>query len=179
MKACYLSRHDSVCEMTNRLKLVCRTRRSLPVLAAGLGILLLTGGTIPAWTSLGQPEATVTADQQHLKSEERAQQFQAYKVHELTNSNGTTVREYVSPQGLVFGITWPGRFMPDMNQLLGTYVNNLQTALPTQTKIRRLRSLSVNTSDFVYSNFCRMLVCAGSAYVPSLVPINVFAAVIR
>ena len=50
----------------------------------------------------------------------------------LTDANGTTVREYVSPQGSVFGITWQGRSTPDMNQLLGTYVTNLQTATPAQ-----------------------------------------------
>jgi hypothetical protein len=147
---------------------------------AALSILfLLTMGTLPARASLGQSEASVTADQQHMKSEDRVQSFQAYKVHQLTSANGTTVREYISPQGLVFEITWQGRFMPDVNQLLGTYANNLQTAPPAQTQIRRLRGLSVKTSDFVYSNFCHLLICTGAAYVPSLVPSNLPVAVMR
>ena len=58
---------------------------------------------------------------------------QSYKVHQLTTANGPTVREYVSPQGVVFGIAWQGRFMPNVNQLLGTYVTNLQTATAAQT----------------------------------------------
>lgn len=142
-------------------------------------LLVLTLGNIPAWAALGQPEASVSADQQHMKSEDRVQTFEAYKVHQLTDANGTTVREYVSSQGSVFGITWQGRSTPDMNQLLGTYVTNLQTATPAQTRIRHLRGLSVKTSDFVYSNFCRMRTCQGSAYVPGLVPSNVSVEVMR
>jgi hypothetical protein len=114
-----------------------------------------------------------------MKSEDRVQTFQAYKVHELTSANGMTVREYLSPEGSVFGVTWQGRSAPDMNQLLGTYVNDLQTATAAQTKIQPRRGISVKTKDFVYSNFCRMRMCRGSAYVPSLIPSNVSVEVMR
>jgi len=142
-------------------------------------LLVLILATMPAWAGLGQSEASVTADQQHMKSEDRVQTFQAYKVHELTNADGTIVREYLSPQGSVFGITWQGRSTPDMNQLLGTYVTNLQRATPDQTQIRHQRGITVKTSDFVYSNFCRLRVCTGSAYVPSLIPSSVSVEVLR
>src|SRR5690348_3053842 len=142
-------------------------------------LLVLILGTMPAWAGLGQSEASVTADQLHMKSEDRVQTFQAYKVHELANADGTIVREYLSPQGAVFGITWQGRSTPDMNQLLGTYVNNLQTATAGETKIQPRRGISVKTKDFVYTNFCRMRMCTGSAYVPSLIPSNVSVEVLR
>lgn len=128
---------------------------------------------LPAWATLGQSEASVTSDQLHMKSEERVQTSQNYRVHELTTAEGSTVREYVSPQGSVFAITWHGRSVPDMDQLLGTYTNNLQTATPAQTKIQRRRGITVKTGDFVYSNFCHLRTCAGSAYLPKLVPANV------
>lgn len=149
------------------------TRSALSIL------FVLVLGTMPAGASLGQSEASVTADQQHMKSEDRVQNLQAYKVHELTNAEGTIVREYLSPQGSVFGITWQGHSTPDMNQLLGTYVSSFQTATPAQTQIRHLRGITIKTSDFVYSNFCRLRMCKGSAYVPSLVPSNVSVEVIR
>ena len=134
--------------------------------------------TIPLWARLGQPEASVVADQQRMKSEDHVQIFQAYKVHELTSEN-TTVREYVSPRGVVFGVTWQGHSMPDVNQLLGNYVNDLQAATPAQTRIRSRRGITVKTDDFVYSNFCHMRNCVGRTYVPSLVPSHVSAEVIR
>lgn len=145
-------------------------------LSTSLGLILAAA---PAWATLGQSEASVTSDQLHMKSEHRVQTLQNYTVHELTSENGGTVREYVSPQGSVFGITWHGRATPDMNQLLGTYVNDLQTATAGQTKIQPRRGISVKTKDFVYSNFCHMRMCSGSAYVPSLMPSNVSVEVLR
>jgi len=138
-----------------------------------IALLLVLTLALPAWATLGQPEASVTSDQLHMKSEERVQTVQNYRVHELTTAEGTTVREYISSQASVFGITWHGRSAPDMNQLLGTYTNNLQTATPAQTKIQRRRGITVKTGDFVYSNFCHLHRCAGSAYLPKLVPPNV------
>lgn len=142
-------------------------------------LLILVLGSIPAWATLGQYEASVSTDQQYLRSEDRVQVFQAYKVHELTAANGATIREYVSPQGLVFGVTWQGRSMPDMHQLLGTYVTNLQTASPAQTQVHHLRGLIVKTDDFVFVNSGHLRFWKGSAYVPSLVPSNVSAEVVR
>ena len=142
-------------------------------------LLTLVLAHIPAWAVLGQTEASVTTDQQQMKTEDRVQTFTSYKVHQLTTTNGPTVREYVSPQGLVFGIAWQGRFMPNLNQLLGTYVTNLQNATPAQTQIRHLRGLTVKTNDFVYSNFCHLQSCTGRAYVPAFVPSNVSAEVVR
>jgi hypothetical protein len=142
-------------------------------------LLVLALGNMPAWAGLGQPEASVTSDQLRMKSEHRVQEFQAYKVHELANTEGAVVREYVSPEGTVFGITWQGRSTPDMNQLLGNYTNNFQTATRDQTQIRQRRGITIKTNDFVYTNFCRMGVCSGSAYAPKLVPSNVSAEVTR
>jgi hypothetical protein len=142
-------------------------------------LLILVLAQVPAWAVLGQTEASVTTDQQLMRSEDRVQTFASYRVHQLTTSNGPTVREYVSPQGLVFGVAWQGRFAPNMNQLLGTYVNNLQNATPAQTQIRQRRGLTVKTGDFVYSNFCHLQTCSGRAYVPAFVPSNVSTEVVR
>lgn len=142
-------------------------------------LLILVLAQIPAWAVLGQSEASVTTDQQRMKSEDRVEVFDSYKVHHLTTTNGPTVREYVTPQGMVFGVAWQGRFMPNMNQLLGTYVNNLQNATPAQTQIRQRRGLTVKTGDFVYTNFCHLQNCTGRAYVPAYVPNNVSAEVVR
>ena len=155
-------------------------RRGQSLRKATLSVLLiLVLAQIPAWAVLGQTEASVTTDQQRMKTEDRVQTFASYKVHQLTTTNGPTVREYVSPQGVVFGVAWQGRFMPNVNQLLGTYVENLQTATADQTRIQRRRGITVKTGDFVYSNFCHLQNCAGRAYVPAFVPSSVSAEVVR
>jgi hypothetical protein len=142
-------------------------------------LLVLVLGSMPASAGLGQPEASVTSDQVHMRSEHRVQQFQAYKLHELTNTEGGVVREYVSPDGTVFGITWQGRSTPDMSQLLGNYVNDFQTATRDQTHILQRRGITIKTNDFVYTNFCRLGVCSGSAYAPRLLPSSVAVEVMR
>ena len=134
--------------------------------------------SFPAWAALGQYEGSISVDQQAMKSEDHVQVLPAYKVHVLTNK-GATVREYVSPKGMVFGISWGGKFLPDLNQLLGDYVTVLQSATKAQTSIKHLRGLSVKTSDFVYSNFGHTGLWTGTAYVPSLVPSNVSTGVVR
>ena len=145
-----------------------------------LGVLLiLTLGTVPAWAVLGQYESSVSVDQQYLRSADSVQAFQGYKVHQLTTANGTIIREYVSPKGLVFGVAWQARFMPDMQQLLGSYVTKLQTASRNQTQVRHLRGLIVKTDDFVFVSGGHMRSWKGSAYVPSLVPSNVSVEVVR
>jgi hypothetical protein len=145
-----------------------------------LGVLLmLISGTIPTWAVLGQYESSVSVDQEYMKSEDRVQDFQAYKVHELTSASGTIIREYVSSKGLVFGVAWRAPFMPNMEQLLGSYVTNLQTASKSQTHVRHLRGLIVKTDDFVFVSNGRMRFWKGSAYVPSLVPNNVSVEVVR
>jgi hypothetical protein len=145
-----------------------------------LGVLLiLTLETVPAWAVLGKYESSVSGDQQDMKSEDRVQDFQAYKVHELTSANGTTVREYVSPKGLVFGVAWQGPFMPNMEQLLGSYVTNLKTASKSQTEVRHLRGLVVRTNDFVFASGGHMRSWKGSAFVPSIAPSNVSVEVVR
>ena len=121
----------------------------------------------------------MSTDQQHMRTEDRVQDFQAYKVHQLTATNGTIVREYVSPKGMVFGVAWQGRFMPDMNQLLGDYVSNLQAASKAQTQIHQRRSLIVKTSNFVFVSNGHMRFFSGSAYVPSLIPNNVAVEVVK
>jgi hypothetical protein len=155
-------------------------RRGQSLRKTTLSVLLtLVLAQIPAWAVLGQTEASVTTDQQRMSTEDRVQTFASYKVHQLTTTNGPTVREYVSPQGMVFGIAWQGRFMPNVNQLLGTYVTNLQNATPAQSQIRQRRGLTVKTGDFVYSNFCHLQNCTGRAYVPAFVPSSVSAEVVR
>jgi hypothetical protein len=142
-------------------------------------LLVLILGAVPAWAALGQYESSVSADQQYLQSEDRVQAFQGYKVHQLTTATGTIVREYISPKGLVFGVAWQAPFMPNMQQLLGSYVTKLQTASRTQTQVRHLRGLTVKTDDFVFVNGGHMRFWRGSAYVPSLVPSNVSVEVVR
>jgi len=141
-------------------------------------LVILILGVAPAWAVLGEYESSVSVDQQYLKGEIREQVRPGYKLHQITASNGTTVREYVSPDGKVFGVAWSGPFAPNMQQLLGSYFPELDQAARSQVR-RRGGPLVVRTDKLVLVSAGHMRSFHGHAYVPSLLPNNVSAEVVR
>ena len=85
-------------------------------------MLLVVAIPAGAVASLGGTVATVETDRAQMKSAlVRITRVNAYSVHELLSPTGTTIREYYSPAGIVFGVAWDGEWPPDLRQLLGTY----------------------------------------------------------
>jgi hypothetical protein len=142
-------------------------------------LFILALGVIPAGGALGQPESSVSVDQAVLRGQIRQEVHPGYRLHRITTPNGTIIREYVSPAGKVFGISWQGPFIPDLKHLLGEYQNALQSATPAQTAVHPMRGAIVKTSDFVFASGGHMGFWRGHAYVPSLMPAGVAVEVIR
>jgi Protein of unknown function (DUF2844) len=140
-------------------------------------IVLLLLGSVPGWAVLGEYENSVTTDQQHMHAQLRETVRQGYSVKELSSAEGRTVKEYVSPAGLVFGISWQGPFMPDLQQLLGSYYGQLQQVV--QARRKRRGPLVVRTKNFVLVSGGHMRSFHGIAYAPNLLPANVPAEVVR
>jgi hypothetical protein len=141
-------------------------------------LFVLALSTAPAWAVLGQPESTVAADGQFLRGQIRDEAHTGYRLHLITDPSGTVIREYVSPAGVVFAVSWRGPFVPGMQQLLGTYFIHLQQFAQTQTG-RRGGPLVIERYDFVFSNGGHMRSYHGRAYVPSLLPTNVSPEVVQ
>ncbi len=98
----------------------------------------------------------------------------AYTIHESELESGTTVREYATPTGLVFAVSWRGPLLPDLNLLLGDYFQTFREEM-RQARLAGRRGSSVNmesTALVVRSNG-RMRNFFGSAYAPGLVPADV------
>jgi hypothetical protein len=141
-------------------------------------LLILALYAVPAWAVLGEYESSVTLDQQYTRGEDRVTAGQGYKLHQITSPNGLVVSEYISPQGRVFAVSWRGPFIPNLQQLLGTYITQVQQAAQAQTR-RRGGPLVVRANDFVFVSGGHMRAFHGSAYVPSLFPQNVSAEEVR
>lgn len=139
---------------------------------------MLAVGAVPAWAVLGQYESSVSLDQQYMRGELRETAAEGYKFHQITAPSGAVVREYVSPEGKVFGIAWQAPVIPNLQQLLGSYFTEVQQAAQSRTK-RRGGPFIVRTNDFVFASGGHMRAYHGSAYVPSLLPKNVSAEVVR
>ncbi|HXX22266.1 MAG TPA: DUF2844 domain-containing protein [Terriglobia bacterium] len=144
-----------------------------------LGVsLILALHAAPAWAVLGEYESSVSLDQQYMRGEDRLTTGQGYKLHQITSPNGAVVSEYISPQGRVFAVSWRAPFIPNLGQLLGSYISQVQQAAQAQTR-RRGGPLVVRANDFVFVSGGHMRAFHGSAYVPSLFPQNVSAEVVR
>jgi hypothetical protein len=140
-------------------------------------LLILMVAALPAWAALGEYEGSVGLDQQVLRGELREESRAGYKLHQIITSDGAVIREYVSQDGKVFGVSWHAHFIPNLRQLLGSYFPQVQQA--AQAKVGRGGPLMIKTDSFVYFSGGRMMNFYGSAYVPSLLPRNVTAEVVR
>jgi hypothetical protein len=134
-----------------------------------MGGLLATGAVIPpALATLGGDPTTVEADRARMKGQIRVTSTANYTVHEITTETNTVIREYVSQAGKVFAVTWKGPTLPDLQQTLGAYYDDYQTA--ANTPHIGHRHLSIDRSDLVIHSNGRMRAFYGSAYVPALFP---------
>jgi Protein of unknown function (DUF2844) len=136
-------------------------------------LLILILAAAPGWAVLGESESSVTLDQQVLHGRVREEARSGYKLHQITTPDGGMVKEFVSPAGLVFGVAWQGPRMPNLQQLLGSHVGDLETALQSQTHGRGRAPFSIRTDKLVFASGGHMRAYHGYAYVPQLVPANV------
>ena len=123
----------------------------------------------PAWASLGDNVASVQSDRAHMKGSLRSVASQNYVTHEIQVPTGQVVREFVSPDGTVFGVAWDGPFQPDLQQLLGSYFEPVKQAYAAQQRTGH-GPVSIETSGFVFRSSGHARNFHGSAYVPRMVP---------
>src|SRR5262249_22090040 len=125
----------------------------------------------------GQTAASVYIDQQALQAQRHTTAHDGYVVEYLEAADGTVVREYVSPAGLVFGLAWEGAKLPDMAQLLGDYFLAYRDAL--HAAVLHRGPWEVQTGDLVAELSGHLGAFAGRAYLVSLVPSPYTSAVIQ
>jgi Protein of unknown function (DUF2844) len=154
--------------------------RSIPGNGVGtllIALLLMMIVPFPARAALGDTAASVLADQGRMKGTLHSTDLNTYVMHEITGS-GTVVREYVSPAGIVFGVSWEGQFPPDLQQLLGPYYEQAKQATSQQASPRRA-PIAVDTPGLVVQQTGHPRSFHGIAYIPQLVPDGVHASDIR
>jgi hypothetical protein len=108
--------------------------------------LIVVSSTIPAWAVLGQSRDSVQSDADALKGTVTTTEMSGYSVEQINRSDGVVLKEFVSPEGKVFGITWKGPTMPNLSSLLGPYFLSFQQA---NTSTHRRGPLSVHTGPLV------------------------------
>jgi hypothetical protein len=134
------------------------------------GVLVSQVACLPAFATLGEDATTVENDRVQMKAQLRTTAVAGYTVHEIQDSAGTTVREYIGPTGKVFAIAWHGPLLPNFQQTLGKYFAEYNSNANAPRVGRR--HLSIQGADLVVHSNGRMRAFYGTAYVPSLLPTN-------
>jgi hypothetical protein len=133
------------------------------------------------FASLGGTLSSIDADRAHMKSAlVRIARSDGYTVHETLSPTGTTVRQYVGADGIVFGVSWDGQFPPDFRQLLGNYFDQYRNAVQTTARARKARGrMAITQAGFVVRTAAHTRFFSGIAYAPNLLPAGVSPSVVR
>jgi Protein of unknown function (DUF2844) len=142
------------------------------------GIFAMLLLPFPASASLGGDVTSVQTDQAKMQGSLRTSSNNSYTIHEIQASTGVAVKEYVSPAGKVFAVTWQGPFHPDLRQLLGSYFDQFSQAEQAQRAQRRGPVL-IQQAGLVVQISGHMRSFWGKAYVPQMLPPGVHVEDIR
>jgi len=134
--------------------------------------LVTVVSSTPALAALGGDVSSVQKDRARFKASLQLSPAAHHSVHELKAPTGTVIREYVTTDGRVFGVTWQGHWRPDLRQLLGPYFADFQQAAKAK-RTGRNGPLSSRSSRLVIEMGGHPRAFRGRAYVPDLVPADV------
>jgi len=143
------------------------------VLLLGLIVLAAISTAHVADAALGESADSIASDRKSLSAVRGAVTVLNNYTIQTIESDSATVREYISPSGVVFGIAWNGLVHPDLAQLLGSYVDEYQKALHEVKHKPGRRHAQVKTGNIVVEKWGHMRNLRGRAYVPSLIPAGV------
>jgi hypothetical protein len=138
-----------------------------------LVIVLLAVSIANAWAGLGESEGSIVGDRMRMRAFHSVMRAPQYSVHELTLTNGTRMRQYVSGAGQVFAVSWIAMRKPELSILLGNSFNSYASAAKdaaSQSGTRR--EFRQDGADLVVQSSGRLQVFRGFAYRPSMMPKN-------
>ncbi len=143
-----------------------------------LTVLVLIGMISPMLTvsncahaALGGDVTSIQFDQKRMQGVMQIKRTARYSVHEIQASHGRIVREYATPAGTVFAVTWQGPSRPDFKKLLGSYFDQFQLAVQEAKRSRMRRGPVVfEQPGFVVESGGHMRGFFGKAYLPDMLP---------
>ncbi len=123
-----------------------------------------------AWATLGETADSIAKDSNALSAATRTTITRAKYAMQEMKSETTTVREYLTPAGVVFAVAWNGVTHPDLSVLLGCYHEEYRSASAEQQRVQGRRQKQVRSQRLVVESWGHMRNLQGRAYLPELVP---------
>lgn len=143
-----------------------------------------------AHAELGGDVSSIDRDQARLKGERRQVSVQTHVVvnraqalsvatqetmaHEITQADGSVIREYLTPSGIVYAVTWQTHFRPDLGALFGQHAASYMASAKEAMKTPGIkRNVALQSKNLIVHATSHFNIFIGQAYVPSLVPSGV------
>jgi hypothetical protein len=156
-------------------------RGDAPAAALRAGMLAVLLSASPAWAVLGGGVADVQGEQLRMRATRAvATTLQPGSVHELRLADGSSVRQYINAQGIVYAVAWSTRLKPDFTQLLGRYAADFDAGAAAVLRTPGIkRSIVVDQGDLVLQSGGRQGAFVGKAWLKSQMPVGTSANAIR
>lgn len=123
-----------------------------------------------AFADLGGNESKINDEEKEFKAISHTKKnMTGYSVHELT-MDGTLVKEYVTPSGTIFAVSWRGMRAPNLKTLFGGVYAEYESERSKVKLEKGNRHVQVSTGNIVVHHGGQMRDMHGFAYVPSAVP---------
>jgi hypothetical protein len=134
---------------------------------------LLAAASLSCQASLGRaptafPASSTNAVRAHVLAA-GSPSAAGYSVNSSVLANGTTVREYVGADGLVFAVSWNGPFMPDLRTLLGDQFTAMTAEAARRPKAGHSQ-LYVQRPEVTIESTGHMRAYAGRAWLNAKLP---------
>jgi len=164
-----------------------RRRATTQALATLIGAACVVwtslGGTL-AHAALGGDEFSVQTDQDRFSGLRRRAMVapsagivanpSTVQLHEITAPDGSVVREYMTPGGVVFAVAWATHFKPDLAALFGAHAPTYADAASQAMRSPGIkRHVVLERADLVVHSNAHFNTFTGTAYVKSLVPADI------
>lgn len=135
-------------------------------------LLLVMALASASFAALGGDASSVEADRAKMEATLETTNTAAYTVHLMKTPSGIVIREYASPSGRIFGVTWIGPFVPDLVQLLGTYLPQYAAGVSAHRAASGpgRSPLHIAQPGFVFHSSGHMRSYSGRTYDPTLFP---------
>lgn len=145
-----------------------------PSLLVSFAIFATLAVPFPAKAWLGGNTQSAQSDRVFMRGTLKSTAGENYSVQEIRAANGVIVREYVSPSGRVFGVSWQGPTRPNLRQVLGPYYDIYNKAVQAQRAKRFIRYVrgpaQTEENGLVVEMGGHMRWYLGRAYVQELIP---------
>jgi len=122
---------------------------------------------------LGGDASTIGDDEARLNGVRRqaAALRPQVQTREIALADGSSIREFVAPNGVVFAVAWSTRFKPRLESLLGTHAAGYAAAASDAMSTPGIkRNVVLQRGDLVVHSTTHLNVFVGKAYLRSLVP---------